>query len=101
MRIKPNSEYDRMLQELLLQQPELKELIFQRIRLFKKNPRDTRLAAHPLTRRMTGKYAFSVTDDIRIVFDVRLLTIGTHPRVYPGYHQKLSQTSLSEKPDTV
>jgi mRNA-degrading endonuclease YafQ of YafQ-DinJ toxin-antitoxin module len=37
---------------------------------------------------MKGKWAFSITDDIRIIYEwkdknvVRFLAIGTHPEVY-------------------
>ena len=60
-----------------------------RIRWFKKNPHDTRLDNHLLTKKMIGKWAFSITDDIRIVYEwtnqttVRFLAIGSHNKVYP------------------
>ena len=59
------------------------------IRLFSKNPDDTRLRTHPLRRRLKGRFAFNVDDDIRIIFEwlgkhrVRFLAIGKHKDVYP------------------
>jgi mRNA-degrading endonuclease YafQ of YafQ-DinJ toxin-antitoxin module len=53
-----------------------------------RNPDDTRLDRHPLTKKMGGKWAFSITDDIRIVYEwlgkntVRFLAIGKHRKVY-------------------
>ncbi|MBI2086543.1 hypothetical protein HYT74_04330 [Candidatus Daviesbacteria bacterium] len=53
-----------------------------------KNPQDTRLKNHSLTGRMIGKWAFSITGDIRIVYEwlgktaVRFLAIGGHKKVY-------------------
>jgi len=72
------------------------------VKLFQKNPQDTRLGTHPLKRKMTGRYSFSVTDDIRIIFewigplDVRFLAIGPHHRVYPGY-RKTAASELNDK----
>ncbi len=55
---------------------------------FKKNPDDTRLDNHELTKRMKGKWAFWITGDIRVVYkwtgknEVCFLDIGGHPEVY-------------------
>ncbi len=101
MHIKTSGKFDRQKKDLLLQQPELKTPIFDSIRQFQKNPKDTRLGAHPLKRKMTGTYAFSVTDDIRIIFEktgpqtVRFIGIGTHPQMYPGY-RKTSASMLND-----
>lgn len=49
---------------------------------------DTRLGNHALHRRMTGEFAFSITNDIRIVYEkvgvnwVKFLNIGNHKEVY-------------------
>lgn len=67
---------------------ELLDLIADTIRWFEKNPEDSRIRNHTLYKRMEGKWAFSITDDIRIVYEwlgtntVRFLAIGTHPQVY-------------------
>jgi mRNA-degrading endonuclease YafQ of YafQ-DinJ toxin-antitoxin module len=55
---------------------------------FRKNPGDTRLDNHDLKKKMFGQRAFSITDDIRIVYkwlgknEVRFLAIGGHSKVY-------------------
>lgn len=77
-----------MLEELLTEDPNLLSQISQLIKLFKKNPRDTRLRNHKLSGKMAGQFAFSITDDIRIIYKitgkntVRFLAIGPHEKVY-------------------
>jgi len=51
------------------------------------NPFDPRLHPHPLTGRLEGKHACSLTYELRIVFRldddaVHLLDIGSHDEVY-------------------
>lgn len=78
-----------MLEELVVESgPEILVLVLKYINLFKKNSKDTRLGNHKLTGKMAGQYAFSITDDIRIVYEitgkntVRFLAIGSHDKVY-------------------
>ena len=67
---------------------EILRLIDKRIKIFRKNPNDSRLRNHALTKKMKGKFAFSITDNIRIVYEwlgkstIRFLAIGTHNKVY-------------------
>lgn len=81
-------KFNQLLDELHLVNPELKAEINQRIRWFQQNPQDTRLRNHSLIGRMAKKWAFSITDDIRIVYEwvgkttVRFLAIGGHQKVY-------------------
>ncbi|OGG14145.1 hypothetical protein A2773_05340 [Candidatus Gottesmanbacteria bacterium RIFCSPHIGHO2_01_FULL_39_10] len=81
-------EFESMYKELIDKSPELKKIITEKVKLFQKNPEDTRLDNHPLTKTMEEKWAFSVTDDIRIVYEwlgestVRFLAIGGHGKVY-------------------
>lgn len=85
-------EFDRnyyvYLKELLHEQPELESEIERSIYWFRKNPDDTRLVNHPLEKKMLGRWAFSVTDDVRIVYlwigkhSARLLAVGRHAKVY-------------------
>jgi mRNA-degrading endonuclease YafQ of YafQ-DinJ toxin-antitoxin module len=76
------------LKRLHNQAPELDKEVEERIGWFVKKPKDERLANHPLGGDMTGLYAFSITDDIRITYQwlgknrARLLAIGTHEEVY-------------------
>lgn len=67
---------------------ELYILILQKIKIFVNKPDDTRLRNHKLRKRMKGKFAFSITGDVRIVYEwlgkniVRFLAIGGHNKVY-------------------
>lgn len=56
---------------------------------FRKNPYDSSLKNHALKGSMQGKRSFSVTGDIRIIFEekqnyilVIMLDVGTHNQVY-------------------
>lgn len=58
------------------------------LKIFRKNPYDSRLKTHKLGGRLQGRFAFSVTQDIRVVFryisnrKILLIAIGTHNQVY-------------------
>lgn len=88
VKIEEVGSYGQMLDDLLLENPDLEKEIKQRIDWFRKNPQDSRLDNHHLHKNMVGKWAFSITDDIRIVYEwlgkttVRLLAIGGHGKVY-------------------
>lgn len=81
-------KFNQLLDELCFEDLELRLKISQKIERFQNNPLDTRLENHPLTKRMEGKWAFSITDDIRVVYEwigkttVRFLAIGGHEKVY-------------------
>ncbi len=81
-------EFNKMYMELIMNDKELMRTIRKRLEIFRKNPKDTRLDNHSLTKRMAGKWSFSITDDIRIVYEwlgkstVRFLAIGGHGKVY-------------------
>ncbi len=80
--------FDRDYERLLKQDKELGSLVLKRIDIFKRNPDDTRLRNHTLRKRMRDKWSFSITDNIRIVYEwtnkttVRFLAIGKHEEVY-------------------
>lgn len=80
--------YDQAYRDLVQNDSELKDHIAVIVELFKKNPNDTRLENHALTKKMEGRWAFSITDDIRIVYKwsnkttARFLAIGPHIKVY-------------------
>lgn len=80
--------FSQLLDKLCFENPDFEVEVNQRIHWFSKNPKDTRLDNHSLTKKMQGKWAFSVTDDIRIVYEllgrnaVRFLDIGPHSKVY-------------------
>ena len=88
VKIKRRGDFSDMLKELTIQDGDLEKVMNERIKWFQNNPQDTRLDNHILKRSMVGKWAFSITDDIRIVYEwlnkntVRFLAIGGHNRVY-------------------
>ncbi len=88
LRVKSSSKFDQMYRDLLKLDSEIKILVDKKIILFKHKPEDARLKNHRLTGKMSGQWAFSITDDIRIVYKiigkntVRFLAIGPHQKVY-------------------
>jgi len=57
------------------------------LRRFAVNPRDPLLRAHKLAGDLAGYWAFSVDDDLRVLFRwdgdlATLVTIGSHDEVY-------------------
>lgn len=88
VKVKYTGEFYRDLRDVLEEDEDYQELVDLAVERFVKNPKDTRLEVHPLKRRMKGKWAFSVDEDVRIVFEplgkntVRFLAIDGHPEVY-------------------
>lgn len=88
VKVECHGKYQSDLNSLLSQEHDLFQEMDKRVKWFQKNPDDTRLDNHPLTKRLEGKWAFSITDDIRIVYEwvgkttVRFLAIGRHTRIY-------------------
>lgn len=88
LKVQRNPGYIQNLKELIEEQSELTEEIDTRVEWFKKNPNDTRLDNHELIKMMAGRWAFSITGDIRVVYEwtgknsVRFLAIGGHQKVY-------------------
>ena len=80
--------YRRLFQELVNHNPSFLGKTTKVIEIFRKNPTDRRLGIHSLKRRLKGKWALSITGDIRVVFvwinkhRVRFLAIGGHSQVY-------------------
>ena len=73
---------------LLQRKPRQAKKLEQTVEIFIKNPRHHRLKTHPLTGKLSGKYAFWISYDLRVVFEwlkknsVRFLALGTHNQVY-------------------
>ncbi len=66
-----------------------REKVLEAIQFFQVDPFDPILRNHPLKGSMQGKRSFSVTGDIRIIFEeyesytlVLMLDVGTHNQVY-------------------
>ncbi|MDA8215413.1 MAG: type II toxin-antitoxin system mRNA interferase toxin, RelE/StbE family [Nitrospiraceae bacterium] len=73
--------------KLLKKNPLLKETYESLLAKLSNNPFDPTLHTHPLTGELKGKYACSLTHDLRVVFRlyddiVHLLDIGSHDEVY-------------------
>lgn len=68
IRIEFTGEYEKTLRHLLKKNYSLREDVDRAVGRFHRNFKDTRLHTHVLKKRMRGKYAFSVTDDVRIIF---------------------------------
>ena len=94
IKIKRVGAFDKMLASLYAEDEELGKRAEEAILRFQKNPSDTRIDNHRLTKRLKDKWAFSVTNNIRIVYEwqgkksVRFLAIGTHFQVYSRYTQR-------------
>lgn len=88
LKIRLDGNFHLSYKEFIDEYPFLNEEVEQRIGWFKKNSEDSRLKNHALRKRMKGKFAFSITRDIRIVYEwigkktVRFLAIGGHNKVY-------------------
>lgn len=87
------SSFKRAFRKLLRQQPELQELIEERLALLAANPFDPTLQTHKLRGKLVGAWACSVEYDCRIVFnfvensesgeeEILLIDIGSHDEVY-------------------
>ncbi len=88
VKIRTSGDFDKDYRELIKENPDIKVEAAKRIILFSGNPLDTRLKNHRLTKRLRSKWAFSITDDIRIIYEwkgkttARFLAIGRHYKVY-------------------
>lgn len=85
MEIRFHQCFDKRFKKLL---PKFKEKVLAAIRKFEINPFDPILKNHALAGQLLGKRAFSVTGDIRIVFEeyddyllVIMIDVGTHNQV--------------------
>ena len=88
VKVKLSAKFDLNYKELVNSNSELELVIWDRIVIFRNKPSDTRLRNHKLKGKLNGKWAFSITDDIRIVYEwkarnvARFLAIGGHIKVY-------------------
>jgi len=88
IKIRTSGDFDKDYRELLKENPEIKIETAKRIILFSQNPLDTRLENHRLPKRRRNKWAFSIADDVRIIYEwkgkttARFLAIGRHDKVY-------------------
>lgn len=87
MRLELESAFSRRSKKLLKKNPSLKVSHETLLAKLLNNPFDPSLHTHTLTGDMKGKYACSLTHELRVVFRlyddiVHLLDIGSHDEVY-------------------
>ena len=86
MRIRYHKKFIKRFKKL---SPTLRKRVVSSIRKFTKDPFDKTLHNHLLAGDLLGKRAFSVTGDLRVIFEehdnyvvVIMLDVGTHSQVY-------------------
>lgn len=87
MRLELEKPFRKKSKKLLKKNPSLKDLYENLLAKLANDPFDPNLHTHPLTGELKGKYACSLTHDLRVVFKlyddiVHLLDIGSHDEVY-------------------
>ncbi|MBI3601096.1 MAG: type II toxin-antitoxin system mRNA interferase toxin, RelE/StbE family [Nitrospinae bacterium] len=87
MRLELDKTFTRRAKKLLQRHPFLKKRYFELLTKLSNNPFDPTLHTHPLKGNMEGKYACSLTYELRVVFRlyddiIHLLDIGSHDEVY-------------------
>lgn len=88
MNIVFNVAYKKSYKKRISLQPKLVLKTKERIELFRKDPRNPLLKDHALKGTQRDHRAFSISGDIRIIYEridedtVRFLDVGTHNQVY-------------------
>ncbi|RJQ19897.1 MAG: type II toxin-antitoxin system mRNA interferase toxin, RelE/StbE family [Nitrospiraceae bacterium] len=87
MRLELEKPFLKKSKKLLQKNPSLKTTFERLLNALSDNPFDPALHTHPLTGKLKGKYACSLTYELRVVFRVyddivHLLDIGSHDEVY-------------------
>jgi addiction module RelE/StbE family toxin len=86
-KLKYAPEYLRSAKKIAKKHPQLREPYTELLNKLSENPFDPSLHTHSLTGELKGKYACSLTYELRVVFMlyddiVHLLDIGSHDEVY-------------------
>lgn len=86
-RLELEKPFRKQASKLLKKNPSLKDTYSSLLDRLANNPFDPTLHTHALTGELKGKYACSLTHELRVVFRVyddivHLLDIGTHDEVY-------------------
>jgi len=87
MRIEPDKAFLRRAKKLLKKNPNLKESYENLFIKLSNDPFEPSLHTHALTGNLKGKYACSLTYELRAIFKIvddtiHLLDIGSHDEVY-------------------
>ncbi len=83
-----SKSFVRALNKLLSGNPDLENQIKNKLEIFRNNPFDPTLRTHKLKGKLSDYRSFSITGDLRIVFEFTeegyalLSDIGTHDEVY-------------------
>ena len=87
MKVNPDKTFLRRAKKLLKKNPNLKKAYEELYIKLSNDPFDPSLHTHALTGQLKGKYACSLTYELRIIFKlydniIHLLDIGSHDEVY-------------------
>jgi len=87
MKVNPDKTFLRRANKLLKKNPSIKKAYDELYVKLSNNPFDPTLHTHALTGDLKGKYACSLTHELRVIFRlyddiVHLLDIGSHDEVY-------------------
>lgn len=79
--------FDKAFAKRIAWNPKLRQRFNERLKLFVQGELGYPLNDHALTGNLSGKRAFSVTGDIRVIYqetdtDIIFLDVGTHAQVY-------------------
>lgn len=80
--------FKRAYRKRIVRQTHLKKLFWERMEVFLNDPFSPQLRTHKLSGKLKGSWAFSIDDNIRVVFEfidkdeVLLVDFGTHDEVY-------------------
>ncbi len=86
-KIEFSKNFSRKAKKLLIRNLSLKNIYKEILSVLSENPFALSLETHKLKGNLEGKYACSLTDDLRIIFKlnsdtIHLIDIGTHDEVY-------------------
>ncbi|MBI2591899.1 type II toxin-antitoxin system mRNA interferase toxin, RelE/StbE family [Candidatus Saccharibacteria bacterium] len=85
--IRLSKKFDKAYLKLIRSSPEFRTNYIRRVLFFKSGERGYPLNDHALGGKLSGKRVFSITSDIRVVYEetekeIIFLDIGTHNQVY-------------------
>ncbi len=88
MAINFTASFDRSIRKIARRQPELIQLVIEKILLFNNDINHPSLELHKLSGNLKGHWSFSIDYDVRIIFrytndgNILFVDIGTHDQVY-------------------
>jgi addiction module RelE/StbE family toxin len=80
--------FKRSYRKRIVKQPHLKRLFWKKMEDFMSDPFSPQLRTHKLSGKLKGSWAFSIDDNLRVVFEfidrdkVLLIDFGSHDEVY-------------------